>query len=199
MSRSGTRGANCYNSGVQSTRAACQFTNRLALLLVVCSALFAALVAGGVFDPQPFGRPRQHIGPQTLPAGAGVVWLAATDAPFSVRASVAAAAVPYALVVADATSALYVGLDPAGYVSIWREQEGAQTVWLPWQPWVHLAPDRANEIWLDVDGASVTLRLNRELFAFTPPGALPTCRPCRVGIWRAAGSAVQLQHLTVYR
>ncbi len=62
--------------------------------------------------------------------------------------------VAYGLAVAE----FRVGISPLGYVLV---QMGEADVF-PLQPWPHITPD-ANEIWLDVQGADVAVRLNGEL------------------------------------
>lgn len=175
-------------------------TNRLAWLLLMGIALGLGLSAAGLFDPRPAGPPRRTFAPLTLPTTGepAVVWLAAAHAPFSVRAAFAAADTPYALVIADAASALYVGVDPYGYLALWQLRDLQRVTLVDWQPWVHLAPAAPAEIWLDVDRHALTLRLNRERFAFDVRDARPICRPCRIGIWSAGGSDVTVQQLTIF-
>ncbi|MCI0399586.1 MAG: hypothetical protein L0332_21960 [Chloroflexi bacterium] len=54
---------------------------------------------------------------------------------------------------------------------------------LPWQPWPHVRPGSAeNEIWLDVSGGRLTVRINRELLW---QGEWPVAGR-QVGLWLAS-------------
>ena len=51
-------------------------------------------------------------------------------------------------------------ISPLGYVLV---QQGDTAV-LPWQPWPHVRLEESpNEIWIDIQGEEITVRINREL------------------------------------
>ena len=137
--------------------------------LLAAAVILIVLIISGVFDPKPVGK-RQT----TLPAAALTInqpgqtirWL---DVPlpagdFSVRGTaVLQSGNPdsgVGLALGRDAEAFVVAVSPLGYVLV---QQAGEPV-LPWQPWPHVRPDDTpNEIWIDVHGEEITVRLNREL------------------------------------
>lgn len=152
-----------------------------AALLFGGVALLVVLIAGGMFDPRPFGSLLRHDRPgvHALPAASeraipqSPPWL--PDAPprrFSVRLTAALTGGDvdsgYGLALTDGAEQLLIAVSPTGAVVV-READGSAppTYHLPWQPWPHVRPGTAeNEIRLDVTrtdaGAEVTAWVNRE-------------------------------------
>ncbi len=137
------------------------------------------LMATGIFDPKPIGRVTWQMKPGelTLPPQADIVrWLDAPMLPTNFSLCLRTnhlrgeADVAYGL----ALDELRVGVSPLGYALVLV----GETDVLPLQPWPHITP-AGNEIWLDVHGSRVTMRLNRELL-WTGEVTLPHRQ---VGIW----------------
>lgn len=140
------------------------------LIFVLATAVFLTiLIASGVFDPKPVGKQQTTLPPATLTInqpGPTVRWL---DVPlpagdFSVRGTaVLQSGTPDSgagLALGNDDQVFVVAVSPLGYVLV---QQAGQPV-LPWQPWPHVRlHDAANEIWIDVRGDQLTVRLNREL------------------------------------
>lgn len=153
-----------------------------AAAVVILSAFAVALIAAGVFDPQPLGplihtdKPGRHSLNETGERNFAVPapWVAdATPDSFSVR--LVATYIDgeldsgYGLALGDDTGRLVVALSPLGYAAIWEEAGPDEiTYHLPWQTWPHIRMGGAdNEIWLDMVGdrgrANLTARINREV------------------------------------
>lgn len=137
--------------------------------LLVTAVLLILLIASGVFDPKPVGELQKTLPATTLAVdqpGQTIRWL---DEPlpngdFSVRGTaVFQSGNPdsgVGLALGDADDAFVVAVSPLGYVLVQQADEAR----LPWQPWPHVKLNGAsNEIWIDVRGTEVTVRLNREL------------------------------------
>ncbi len=137
--------------------------------LLAAAVILIVLIISGVFDPKPVGK-RQT----TLPAAALTInqpgqtirWLDAAlpAGDFSVRGpAVLQSGSPdsgVGLALGRDAEAFVVAVSPLGYVLV---QQAGEPV-LPWQPWPHVRPDDTpNEIWIDVRGETITVRLNREL------------------------------------
>ena len=151
------------------------------LVIALATAVFAILlIAGGAFDPQPFGplNWQQELTPLTLPAQERVItWLPQElpNQPYSLRLLAARergeADIAYGLVVGDEEAYLAVVVSPLGYLTVWQEGKNCQLSMvncqlsmMPWQTWPHVRTgEEANEIWLDVAGEQVSIRINREL------------------------------------
>lgn len=121
------------------------------------------LMALGVFDPKPIGCVTWQTQPSalTIPPQAGITrWLNAPvlAADFSLRLQTNHRRGEVDVVYGLALDDLRVGLSPLGYALVMV----GETAVLPLQPWPHITP-AGNEIWLDVRGSRVTIRLNREL------------------------------------
>lgn len=137
---------------------------KTAVLLLVLAIIAITLVLTGWFDPQPYGELvwEQKLSPVTVPARSErVVWIdEGVDGAYSLRlTAVFSKGNPdsrYGLLLDD----LSITISPTGYAAI--EQGGA--VIMPYAPFPHVHRDDVNEIWVDVDGDAVTVRLNRELF-----------------------------------
>ncbi len=132
-------------------------------VLLATAVLLIALIASGLFDPQPIGSvlwtaqpvPLTLSGPERT-----VNWLGAPVVPaaYSMRLATnhfsGEQDVVYGLVIGS----LWVGVSPLGYVEVLD----GETAVLPLQPWPHVTAT-ANEIWIDVQGGMATIRINREL------------------------------------
>jgi len=146
-----------------------KFSWRGVLASVLAAAvILISLIASGVFDPKPVCT-RQTTLPTTLTvseAGQTIRWLDAAlpAGDFSVRGTaVLQSGNPdngAGLALGRDAEAFVVAVSPLGYVLV---QQAGDPV-LPWQPWPHVRPDDTpNEIWIDVHGEEITVRLNREL------------------------------------
>lgn len=137
--------------------------------LLATAVLLIILIASGLFDPKPVGERQKTLPTTTLAVdqpGQTIRWL---DAPlpagdFSVRGTaVFQSGNPdsgIGLALGDEAQAFVVAVSPLGYVLV--QQAGMPL--RPWQPWPHVQlDDAANEIWIDVRGQVITVRLNREL------------------------------------
>ncbi len=131
--------------------------------MLVTAFLLIALIARGVFDPQPLGPLLFTAQPAPLTLSSperSVNWLDAPAVPATFSVLLATAHVSgeqdaaYGLVIDD----LWVGVSPLGYVKVLD----GETAVLPLQPWPHVTAT-ANEIWIDVQGGMATIRINREL------------------------------------
>jgi len=137
-----------------------------AVFLSIFSFIVISLILTGWFDPQPNGELvwERSLFPVIASARSERVVLVDEGAfekrPFSVRlTAVFDEGNPdsrYGLLLDD----LSVTISPTGYAAI--EQSGAAIV--PYAPFPHVDRDGVNEIWVDVDGDTVVVRLNRELF-----------------------------------
>lgn len=140
----------------------------LALLLATAVCL-TILIAAGVFDPKPVGKLQTTLPTTSLTIeepGQIILWLdemlPAGD--FSVRGTaVYQTGNPdsgIGLALGSKTEAFVVAVSPLGYALV---QQG-EAAMMPWQPWPHVPLGAAsNEIWIDVRGPELTVRLNREL------------------------------------
>jgi hypothetical protein len=153
----------------------------LALTFLVFTTMFIALIARGLFDPQPCGPPAGSATPGSLALAERGELLQPQSEPFSgvsrcyaMRLTAAYAVGEtdsgYGLAVGDRRAALVVAVSPLGQAAVWQTIAGDDEprYLMPWQPWPHVRPGiAANEIWLDVrdedDVARVTARINREL------------------------------------
>ncbi len=137
---------------------------RAGVSLFIFTIIAIVLILTGWFDPQPYGELawKRPLFPITASARSErAVWTGEeVDGVFSVRlTAVFAEGNPdsrYGLLLDD----LSIIISPTGYAAI--EQGGAVIV--PYAPFPHVYRDDVNEIWVDVDGEAVTVRLNRELF-----------------------------------
>ena len=139
------------------------------VILLVTAVLLILLIASGVFDPKPVGELHTMLPVTTLTVdqpGQTIRWL---DEPlpageFSVRGTAVFQSGELdsgvGLAVGDEEEAFVVAVSPLGYVLV---QQADETL-LPWQPWPHVQLEgNPNEIWIDVRGSEVAVRLNREL------------------------------------
>lgn len=147
-----------------------KFPGRGALAFLLAAAvLLISLIASGVFDPKPVGTRQTTLPATRLPisqAGQMIRWLdePLPEGDFSVRGTaVLQSGNPdsgVGLALGNDEQAFVVAVSPLGYVLV---QQAGEPL-LPWQPWPHVRPDdTANEIWIDVRGEAITVRLNREL------------------------------------
>lgn len=163
--------------------------NRLALLLLGVVALFALLIAAELFDPRPLGPLRDSAASSSLsvPAGATAVhWQEDRPpaGPFSVKLEAALRSggsdSGYGLLLQTASGLTAVLISPLGYAAILQGGD-ADALWgagapMPWQPWPHVRRDTAvNELWLNLDGQRLVVRLNGELL-WSGPLAEPITR-----------------------
>ena len=141
---------------------------KTAVFLSILAIIAIVLILTGWFDPQPYGELawKRPLSPIIVPARSErVVWVnGVTGEVFSVRlTAVFDEGNPdsrYGLLIGDVADNLSITISPTGYAAI--EQGGAVIV--PYAPFPHVQRDSVNEIWVDVDGDAVTVRLNRELF-----------------------------------
>ena len=148
-------------------------------VLLLCVMLTGILFIGtGVFDAQPVGvlqavyRPFGQI---DVGQSRRVVWL---DAPlphedFSVRVTAVYQSGESdslcGLAIGNDEGYLFVGVSPSGYVTVEQSTSPQSSVLspqplVPFQTWPHVhAGTEPNEIWIDVIGDEVTVRINREL------------------------------------
>ncbi len=132
------------------------------LLTAVCLIL---LITAGVFDPKPVGTWQTTLPAASLmlPApGQTITWLDETlpDGDFSVRGTAVWQSGSQDSGAGLALADFVVAVSPLGYGLV---QQAGEAV-LPWQPWPHVRlTDAPNEIWIDVRGDAITVRLNREL------------------------------------
>lgn len=137
--------------------------------LLATAVFLIILIASGVFDPKPMG-PRQTSLPQTSLSidnpGQSIMWLdeRLPTGDSSVRGTVAHQSGSLdsgvGLALGDEDSQFIVAVSPLGYVLV---QQGDTAV-LPWQPWPHVQLEgKPNEIWIDVEGKAITVRINQEL------------------------------------
>ncbi|MBK7897030.1 MAG: hypothetical protein WAS33_18280 [Candidatus Promineifilaceae bacterium] len=137
--------------------------------LLATAVLLILLIAAGVFDPKPVGQLQTSL-PQTslriIEPGQTIVWLdeLLPAGAFSVRGTaVLQSGNPdsgVGLALGSQADAFVVAVSPLGTVLVQQRDE----VLLSWQPWPHVRLDDApNEIWIDLRGNALTVRLNREL------------------------------------
>ena len=133
--------------------------------LLATAAFLIMLIAAGVFDPKPVGQ-RQTVLPETSltvsQPGQSIRWLReplpAGD--FSLRATAVWQTGTQDSGVGLAVDDFVVAVSPLGYVLV---QQAGEPV-LPWQPWPHVQPGgNPNELWLDIRGSEISVRINREL------------------------------------
>jgi hypothetical protein len=165
-----------------------------------------ALVAAGVFDPQPLGVQQWSAEPGLLVVSEPHIdWQTAVAGAFSAEmgASYNSGATDsgYGLVVGDAQAHLGVAVSPLGYLTVW-ETLGTTTVdHLPWQTWPHVRTGQAaNDLRLDWDGETVTLWVNRErLWDSAETSALTRCTDCQLGIWGQSFAGETTVNVTALR
>lgn len=155
---------------------ACHYTSGMKLslrgmlvCLLVTAVFLIILIASGVFDPKPAGELQKTVPATTRTVselGQTIRWLDAPlpDGDFSVRGTaVFQSGNPdsgVGLALGDEEQAFVAAVSPLGYVLV---QQAGETL-LPWQPWPHVQmEENPNEIWIDVRGSEMTVRLNREL------------------------------------
>lgn len=159
--------------------------------------LLILFIARGVFDPRPVGPAQWQTQPDPLLINAHERAVRQLDVPlpagdFSLRLATTHASgekdVAYGLAVEE----LRVGVSPLGYALV----SAGETDAFPFQPWPHVTAS-TNEIWLDVRGADITVRLNRELLW---SGAVGFTNQ-QVGIWGESWGETAVIHfptLTLY-
>ena len=137
--------------------------------LLATAVFLIILITAGVFDPQPVGQMQSNLPATSLTTsepGQLIRWL---DEPlpssdFSVRGTAVwqsgsqDSGVGVAL--GNETNSFIAAVSPLGYVMVQQNNEAI----LPWQPWPHVQlNDAPNEIWIDVRGEELSVRINREL------------------------------------
>jgi hypothetical protein len=143
---------------------------RGALAYLLATAVFLIiLIASGVFDPKPLGERQTSLPEISLivsKPGQTIMWLDETlpVGDFSVRGTAVHQSGSLdsgvGLALGDENNQFIVAVSPLGYVLVQHDD----TAVLPWQPWPHVQlEDKPNEIWIDVQGEEITVRLNREL------------------------------------
>lgn len=150
--------------------------NRAAILVLLVTAVLIALIAAGVFDPQPLGALRWQTAEQRVTAPAKsreIRWVEEGVPQSSTTLRLTAALADgetdsgYGLVLGDEENYLTVAVSPLGYLAIWESSlnpgAAGDTYLLQWQTWPHVKMNgEANELWLDVEGNQATVRVNRE-------------------------------------
>ena len=134
--------------------------------LLATAVFLIILIAAGLFDPKPVGQLQTTLPAQMLTvseSGQTIVWLEEITAEeFSVRGITVwqsgSLDSGMGLAVGNEQDAFVAAVSPLGYVLVQQDD----TVILPWQPWPHVQPEE-NEIWLDVRGETITVRINREI------------------------------------
>lgn len=144
-----------------------------AIFLLAAAIGLISLISSGRLDPRPAGPLQQEIAVAEVVLSPGdntITWLpgvALPAPPFTARlraASEGAATVSYGLALGAPDGYLAVAVSPAGYASITAHSSGAGTPLLLWQPVAHVARGGAeNTLQIDVDGAAVTIWLNRQV------------------------------------
>lgn len=147
--------------------------------LLATAVFLIILIASGLFDPKPVGKLQTTLPATTLTVdkpGQTITWvdgsLPVSD--FSLRGTAVYQSgnldSGVGLALGDETSQFIVAVSPLGYALVQQNE----TAVLPWQPWPHVRlEDNPNEIWIDVQGEEITVRLNRELL-WQGTGPLPT-------------------------
>lgn len=149
----------------------------LAILIVLATLLLIGLIASGRLDPQPIGQPQASLilSGQSVAAGQEQAsWLdevvPTTHCSLKLTAAYKSGEqdIGYGLLVGQPEAYLGVAVSPLGYLTIWQgtggEGEAAEVRILPWQTWPHIRQGTGrNEIWLNIAGDDVTIRLNGEL------------------------------------
>lgn len=145
-------------------------TLRGGLAYLLATAVFLIiLIASGLFDPKPIGEHQASLPETSLTVtkpGQTIMWLGETlpQADFSLRGTAVFQSGSQdsgiGLALGSEQDAFVIAVSPLGYVLV---QQAGEPV-LPWQPWPHVGLDNhPNEIWIDVRGDELTVRLNREL------------------------------------
>jgi hypothetical protein len=200
-----------------------RWIGRAAVLLLLAALLGIGLISAGVFDPQPPGDFVTGLPVETLSVAAGNSRLQWLDTPlpagrysFHLTAALQSGEqdIGYGLALGDERRYLVAAVSPLGYVTIanhesansnllrvayfvpsLNRQYGTGNTPLPWQPWPHVRPE-TNEIWLDVAGDQLTVRVNRE---WLWQGTVETSG--RVGLWLESygqAAAVHFQELNLF-
>ncbi len=138
-------------------------------LLAGTAVLAIILILSGIFDPQPVGEMvwERPLTLQTIPAQSHqIVWLdAVPDGAFSLRLTAAPQSgetdIAYGLALGNDDDFLAITVSPLGYAAVEERHSSFITRHFAFQPWPHVRPDQ-NEIWLDVEGERLTVRINRE-------------------------------------
>lgn len=191
-----------------------------ALLLMITVALIGvvmALIAAGIWDPQPAGDHRSSTAPglRTTGSPGAVEWLPElvlppfSAAPATIRLQAAfdqgEADSSYGLVWGDDNSAVLVAVSPLGYAAVWEQGAPGEPALhhIPWRPWPHVRPEQeANELWLDLvpagDRLNVTARVNREILW---TGSVPAAGQPQAGLWLGSWggpATVDFRELTLH-
>ena len=137
--------------------------------LLAAAVFLIILIASGVFDPKPIGERQTTLPATSLTVdkpGQTIIWLdeRLPSGDFSVRGTAVYQSGSLdsgvGLALGDENSQLIVAISPLGYALVQQDD----TAVLPWQPWPHVRlEENPNEIWIDVQGEEITVRINREL------------------------------------
>jgi hypothetical protein len=185
---------------------------RAAVLLLLTALLGIGLISAGVFDPKPLGEFVTGLPVEKLSVGAGgsrVHWLdrRLPAGPYSLHLTAARQSgendIGYGLALGDEDGYVVAAVSPLGYVMLGNCQLSIANCQLamndsrllPWQTWPHVRPG-VNELWLDVAGDALTVRVNRE---FLWQGEVET--GSQVGLWLESyggAAAVSFQELKLY-
>ena len=148
----------------------------LAALLIGAIVIVVSLSALGLFDPMPGGVQiwQQELDPiQVISQSSEVRWLheELPQSPLSVRLTAGYDSgeldSAYGLVLGQGDENIAVMVSPLGYTAIRQQPSFTNSdetdYYLPWQTWPHVhTADEANELFVYLDGHTITVRLNRE-------------------------------------
>ncbi len=165
--------------------------------MLATAVLLIILIASGLFDPRQVGhfQSAMAVEPLTIYAeGRTVRWLDVSKPPnaFSVRLDTTHASGEPDVVYGLAVGQFWIGVSPLGYVAVLD----GETAVLPLQPWPHVTTTE-NEIWVDAQGGTATIRVNGELLW---KGEL-TIQDSQIGVWGQSWGATAVIHfptLTIY-
>jgi hypothetical protein len=179
-------------------------TVRALLAYLLATAVFLImLIAAGLFDPKPVGKLQATLPNSSLTIdqpGQMMRWLRqpVPSSDFSVRGTAVwqsgSEDSGVGLVIGSEAANLIVAVSPLGYVTV--QKNGVAL--LPWQPWPHVQlADAPNEIWIDVQGEEITVRINRELL-WQGIYALPGRRLALYGEYFGETTTFNFQTIQIY-
>lgn len=189
-----------------------RWIGRAAVLLLLTALLGIGLISAGVFDPKPLGDAVISLPVESLTVESGgnrLHWLDTPlpPPPYSLQLTAAPTSgeqdIGYGLALGDEANYVVAAVSPLGYITLsscsLTIDDCQLTIDnfspLPWQTWPHVRPD-VNEIWLDVDGDELTVRVNRE---FLWQGEIQL--DGRIGLWLESyggAAAVHFQKLDLF-
>lgn len=153
-----------------------RFVTLLSLLLISSIVLVASLSALSFFDPLAKEDPalQKPLKPMPIsPESKEIRWLQENlpQPTLSVRVTAGYGSgdldSAYGILLGQGNKYFAIMISPLGYVSIWEQSastEGETEIYhIPWQTWPHIRTgDSQNEIFVNLDGDSLSVRINRE-------------------------------------